>query len=92
MSRSGIWYTKNISIRDSALQAPKLFRRASDIELDNVHFSDVEETMWTCKNIKITNSQINEDYFGKDSENIYLYNVSIIGNYAFDGAKNIEVH
>lgn len=58
MSRSGIWYTKNISIRDSALQAPKLFRRASDIELDNVHFSDVEETMWTCKNIKITNSQL----------------------------------
>ena len=92
MSRSGIWYTKNISIRDAALQAPKLFRRASDIELDNVHFSDVEETMWTCKNIKITNSQINEDYFGKDSENIYLDNVSIIGNYAFDGAKNIEVH
>lgn len=92
MSRSGIWYTKNISIRDSALQAPKLFRRASDIELDNVHFSDAEETMWTCKNIKITNSQINGDYFGKDSENIYLDNVSIIGNYAFDGAKNIEVH
>ena len=57
-----------------------------------MHFSDVEETMWTCKNIKITNSQINEDYFGKDSENIYLDNVSIIGNYAFDGAKNIEVH
>ena len=92
MSRSEIWYTKNISIKDSALQAPKLFRRASDIRLDNVHFSDAKETMWTCKNIKITNSQINGDYFGKDSENIYLNNVSIIGNYAFDGAKNIEVH
>lgn len=48
--------------------------------------------MWTCKNIKITNTDINGDYFGKDSENIYLENVNIIGNYAFDGAKNIEVH
>ena len=92
MSRSGIWYTDNISITDSALQAPKLFRRASNITLNNVHFSDAEETMWTCKDIKITNSEINGDYFGKDSENIYLDHVSVIGNYVFDGAKNIEVH
>lgn len=92
MSRSGIWYTKDITIKSSALQAPKLFRRAENITLDNVHFSDAEETMWTCKDIKITNTQINGDYFGKDSENIYLDNVSIIGNYCFDGAKNIEVH
>ncbi|MGQ5709222.1 DUF3737 family protein [Lactobacillus sp. PSON] len=92
MARSGIWYTKNISIKDSALQAPKLFRRAEKINLDNVHFSNAEETMWTCKDINITNTQINGDYFGKDSENIYLDNVSIIGNYCFDGGKNIEVH
>ena len=92
MARSGIWYTKNISIKNSALQAPKLFRRSKKINLENVHFSNAEETMWTCKDIKITNSQINGDYFGKDSENIYLDNVSIIGNYCFDGAKNIEVH
>lgn len=92
MARSGIWYTKNISIKDSALQAPKLFRRVEKINLDNVHFSNAEETMWTCKDINITNTQINGDYFGKDSENIYLDNVSIIGNYCFDGGKNIEVH
>lgn len=92
MSRSGIWYTNDITIKNSALQAPKLFRRAGNINLDNVHFSDAAETMWTCKNIRITNSQINGDYFGKDSQNIYLDNVSVIGNYVFDGGKNIEVH
>ena len=92
MSRSGIWYTKNISIKNSALQASKLFRRANHITLDNVHFADAEETMWTCDDIKITNSQINGDYFGKDSKNIYLDNVSVVGNYVFDGAENIEVH
>lgn len=65
MSRSGIWYTKNISIKNSALQAPKLFRRTSHIILDNVHFANAEETMWTCNDIKITNSQINGDFFVK---------------------------
>lgn len=92
MSRSGIWYTNNIEITNSALQAPKLFRRANHIKLDHVHFADAEETMWTCNDIKITNSQINGDYFGKDSQNIYLDHVNVVGNYVFDGGKNIEVH
>lgn len=48
--------------------------------------------MWTCDQIKITNSQINGDYFGKDSKNIYLDHVSVIENYVFDGAENVEVH
>lgn len=92
MSRSGIWYTEDIEINNSALQAPKLFRRASDITLNNVHFADAEETMWTCKNIKMNNVQVNGNYFGKDSENIYAENLNVVGNYVFDGAKNIEVH
>ena len=92
MARSGIWYTKNIAVKNSALQAPKLFRRAEKIVLDHVHFANAAETMWTCKDIRITNSQVNGDYFGKDSQNIYLDHVSVIGNYAFDGAQNVEVH
>ncbi|MFC6175888.1 DUF3737 family protein [Companilactobacillus huachuanensis] len=92
MSRSGIWYTHDIEIKNSALQAPKLFRRASDIKLENVHFSDAEETMWTCNKIDLRNVQVNGNYFGKDSENIYAENLDVIGNYVFDGAKNVEVH
>lgn len=92
MSRSGIWYTKKITVTNYALQAPKLFRHSSQIKLDHVHFSNALETMWTCQDIEISNSQINGDYFGKDSQNIKLDHVSLIGNYAFDGAKNIEVH
>ncbi|GEO47906.1 DUF3737 family protein [Companilactobacillus kimchii] len=92
MSRSGIWYTDDIEINDSALQAPKLFRRASDIRLNNVHFADAEETMWTCKDIKMKDVEVNGNYFGKDSENIYAENLNVVGNYVFDGAKNVEIH
>ncbi len=61
MARSGIWYTKDIQIKNSTFQAPKNFRRSSDIVLDQVHFSDAEETLWTCENIKLTNVQVNGD-------------------------------
>ncbi|MQS76363.1 DUF3737 family protein [Companilactobacillus halodurans] len=92
MSRSGIWYTENIEITDSALQAPKLFRRASKINLRNVHFADAEETLWTCDDIRMEDVQVNGNYFGKDSQNIYADNLNVVGNYVFDGAKNVEVH
>ncbi|AKP67846.1 DUF3737 family protein [Companilactobacillus ginsenosidimutans] len=92
MSRSGIWYTDNIEIKNSALQAPKLFRRASQIKLENVHFADAEETMWSCKDINLKNVQVNGNYFGMNSENIYADNINVVGNYVFDGAKNVEVH
>lgn len=92
MSRSGIWYTNHIDIKDSALQAPKLFRRCNDVNLENVHFSDAQETMWMSKNIKLKNVQVNGDYFGMNSENIYADHLEVIGNYAFDGAKNVEIH
>lgn len=92
MSRSGIWYTKDITITNSALQAPKLFRRAQGIDLDHVFFSDAAETMWTCQDIKMRDCQVNGDYFGKDSQNVYLDGVTVIGNYVFDGGQNIEAH
>ncbi|WDF83273.1 DUF3737 family protein [Lacticaseibacillus pabuli] len=92
MSRSGIWYTHDIQIANSPLQAPKLFRRSSQIQLDHVHFADAQETLWNCDDIKMNDVQATGDYFGMNSTNIYLDHVDIIGNYCFDGAKNVEVH
>ncbi|WP_242335662.1 DUF3737 family protein [Limosilactobacillus urinaemulieris] len=92
MSRSGIWYTNDIEITNSTIQAPKEFRRCDGINLDNVHFSDAEETMWSCKNIKMHDVYANGDYLGMNSENIYVDHLDLVGNYVFDGAKNVEVH
>lgn len=92
MSRSGIWYTHDIQIANSSLQAPKLFRRSSQIKLDHVHFSNAQETLWTCDDIRLTDVQASGNYFGMNSTNIYLDHVDLIGNYCFDGAKNVEVH
>ncbi|MFT8337641.1 DUF3737 family protein [Schleiferilactobacillus harbinensis] len=92
MSRSGIWYTDDITIQNSALQAPKLFRRSQHIALTNVHFADAEETLWHCSDITLDHVQASGDYFGMDSENIVASHLDVIGNYAFDGAKNVEIH
>ena len=91
MARSGIWYTKNISFKDSFIDAPKTFRRSSDIALENVSMPKADETFWSCKNITLKNVNATGNYFCMNSENIFIDGFKLSGNYAFDGAKNITI-
>ena len=90
-ARSGIWYTKNISMFDCFIEAPKTFRRAENIYLENCRMPNAEETLWNCRNIKIKNLDARGNYFAMGSENIEIENFTLDGNYAFDGAKNIHI-
>ena len=91
-ARSGIWYTHNIEIVNSVIDAPKTFRRASGITLKNVRLNEALETMWSCRGISLTDVYVKGDYFAMNCENIVARNLTIDGNYAFDGAKNVEIH
>lgn len=90
-ARSGIWYTNNIEIIDSVINAPKTFRRSKKITLKNVSLTEADETLWNCEEIIITNATARGNYFCMNSSNIVIDHFKLDGNYAFDGAKNIEV-
>lgn len=91
-ARSGIWYTKNINIKESIIEAPKTFRRSENISLENVDMPLAEESLWSCNQITLSNVTARGDYFAMNSKNIVIDNLHLTGNYAFDGVKNIEVH
>ena len=90
-ARSGIWYSTDITFNNSVIEAPKTFRRSSDIKIFNTDMPNAQETMWNCNNITIENSKIKGDYFAMNSSNIKAKNINIYGNYSFDGASNIEI-
>ena len=90
-ARSGIWYTHNITINNTLIEAPKTFRRSSFITLNNVNMPNALETMWNCKNIVLNDVSVAGDYFAFGSENIDANNLVIDGNYSFDGGKNITI-
>lgn len=50
-ARSGIWYTHNITINNSTIEAPKTFRRSSNIALNNITMPLAQETLWNCNHI-----------------------------------------
>lgn len=91
-ARSGIWYTDNITIKNSTIDAPKTFRRCKDITLVNVNLPNAMETLWNCDKVVLNNVTAKGDYFAMNSSNITIRDLNLSGNYAFDGAKNIEVH
>lgn len=90
-ARSGIWYTKNISMTNCFIEAPKTFRRAENIILENCRMPNAEETLWNCRDIKIKNLDARGNYFAMGSQNIEIEDFALDGNYAFDGAKNIRI-
>lgn len=91
-ARSGIWYTHNIEVKNSIIEAPKTFRKSSHITLEHVNMPNALESLWNCQDIVLDHVTVKGDYFGFNSSNMEVKDVTISGNYCFDGGKNIEVH
>ena len=90
-ARSGIWYTNDISIINTKIDAPKTFRRCEGITLENVDILNAQETLWNCSDVEMTNVKVRGDYFGMGSSNIVATGLRISGNYAFDGGSDIVI-
>lgn len=92
MGRAGVWYTDHISVRDSLIEAPKNFRRCKDLHIENTSFSRAEETLWNCRNVTLKNLVVNQgDYFGMGCSDLEIEHLTLYGNYAFDGVRNMTI-
>lgn len=91
VAHAGMWYVKNFSMKDCALQAGKLFRRSSGIFLTNVHFANATETFWNCEDVHLERVEAQGTYFGMNSRKIIADHLDLIGDYAFDGASDILI-
>ena len=89
--RAGVWYTQDIAVKDSAIFAPKTFRRSTNIVLENVTMPNAAETLWTCQGVKLNNVKACGDYLAMNCEDMEIDRLDLVGNYAFDGAKNIVI-
>lgn len=91
MARAGIWYTDNISIKNTIIEAPKNVRRCNGIRMENVSFPNASETLWSCNGVTMDNVSAKGDYFAMNCENMEVNGLRLIGNYSFDGVKNVTI-
>lgn len=87
LCRAALWYSNNISVRDSKLLGIKALRECRDISISH---SDIEspEFGWLSKNIRIEQSKAKGEYFMFRAENLEFNDVSLLGKYSFQYIKN----
>lgn len=90
-ARAGVWYSKNVVVANTVVQAPKNFRRCEDLTLKKVFFPNAEETLWSCKKVVLDSVTVRGDYFAMNSEDIEVRDLTLNGKYSFDGVKNVTV-
>lgn len=91
MARAGVWYTDNITVENTPIEAPKNFRRCKNLVLKNVSFVNAAETLWHCDGVTLENVTARGDYFAMNTDNVKAENFTLYGNYSFDGSKNVEI-
>lgn len=91
-ARAALWYSKNLQMTDTLVEAPKMFREMSGIILDSVRIPDAQETLWHCRNINLHKVEVkNADYIFMHCENIEIDDYHQDGNYSFQYCKNVVI-
>ena len=72
-SRSAIWYTNDMVMKNSRIDGPKFFREMKNLELENVEITDADETFWKVDGLKLKNVKLHGGtYPFMFSQNIYV--------------------
>lgn len=91
-ARAALWYTRGCRMYDTLVEAPKMFRRITDVYLENVKMPMAQETFWDCKGIKIRNFETSDaNYIFMHSEDIDIDGYTLYGNYSFQYVKNAVI-
>lgn len=91
-ARAALWYSRNLLMTDTLVEAPKMFREMDGVELRNVRIPDAQETLWHCSNVKLRDVAVdNADYLFMHSNNIEIENYRQNGNYSFQYCRNVVI-
>lgn len=91
-ARAAIWYTNNLVMQNSLIEAPKMFRQASHLAIQNTRFPNAGETLWNCNDIRLQTVEFKgADYIFMNGEDIEIDDMTLQGNYSFQDAKNVII-
>lgn len=90
--RSALWYSDHLKMKDTVIDAPKMFREMYDIDIENVVMNDADEVFWRCRNINIRNIKLHGGtYPFMFSENIDVDGLESDSKYVFQYVENVVI-
>ncbi len=91
-ARAALWYSSDLEMTDTLVEAPKMFREMRNLRLDRVRIPDAQETMWSCRNIVMRDVEVaNADYIFMHCEDIEIERYRQQGNYSFQYCRNVVI-
>ena len=90
--RSALWYSDHLTMRDTKIDAPKMFREMEELDLENVEMADADEVFWRCKGIRAKNLKLHGGtYPFMFSSDIHIDGLESDSKYVFQYVKNVEL-
>ena len=90
--RAALWYSKNLVMRNTLVEAPKMFRDMENLDIEKVTIPNALETLWHCKNVRLQEVEVDKaDYLFMHSSDIDISNYKQQGNYSFQYCKNVVI-
>lgn len=91
-SRSAIWYSNDMVMRDCIIDGPKFFREMKNLTLEKVNITDADETFWRVDGLNIRNVRLHEGTYPF----MFCSNVDVDGlvsdsKYVFQYVRNAVV-
>ena len=91
-SRSAIWYTNDLVMRDCTIDGPKFFREMHNVTLERVLITDADETFWKVDGLKIKDVELRGGtYPFMFSRNIEVDGLVSDAKYVFQYCKDVVV-
>lgn len=91
-ARAALWYSRNLVMTDTVVEAPKMFREMENLSLTNVRIPDAQETLWHCRGVRLRDVEVaNADYLFMHSADIDIDNYRQQGNYSFQYCSNVVI-
>lgn len=91
-ARAALWYSKNLEMSDTIVDAPKMFREMENMSLRNVKMTDAAETLWHCRGVNLRDVDIRKaDYVFMHSSDIDIDHYHQEGNYSFQYCRNVTI-
>ena len=91
-ARAALWYSRDLVMKHTRVDAPKMFREMEHLELEDVEIPDAQETLWSCRDVKLRNVTVkNADYLFMHGADIDIENYRQQGNYSFQYCRNVVI-
>lgn len=91
-ARAALWYSRNLTMTDTRVEAPKMFREMEHLRLERVCIPDAQETLWHCRDAVLREVEVDgADYLFLHSERIDIAHYRHRGNYSFQYCRNVVI-